>query len=283
MSEYIQNTQAWLDLRKSKIGSSDAPIIMGVSPFTTPYQLWEEKIGLKPFKEVTEAMERGKRLEPEARRKFEQQIGMDFFPEVRQHPQYDWMLASLDGINLEGNRAVEIKCPGTQDHQIALDGKVPEKYIPQLQHQMEVCDLDFIFYFSFNGSSGIILEIERDEKFIQDMLKKEQEFFRCMKEFDPPHLSDKDFIQRDDEEWKKSAIKWVTVQVQIKSLQTEEEYLRKELIAMAGSHNTMGSGVRLSKVIRKGNVDYKSIPEIQVMDLEKYRKPPIETWRLSCN
>ena len=40
-----QKSEEWLDWRKKGIGSSDAPIIMGVSPWKTPFELWEEKTG----------------------------------------------------------------------------------------------------------------------------------------------------------------------------------------------------------------------------------------------
>ncbi len=46
MSALIQHSNEWLELRKNKIGASDAPIIMKVSPWKTPYRLWEEKLGL---------------------------------------------------------------------------------------------------------------------------------------------------------------------------------------------------------------------------------------------
>lgn len=41
----LQNTQEWEKFRLQKIGASDAPIIMGVSPWKTPFQLWLEKQG----------------------------------------------------------------------------------------------------------------------------------------------------------------------------------------------------------------------------------------------
>ncbi len=40
------------------------------------------------------------------------------FPKVVLHPAHDWMMASLDGIDLDGNSIVEIKCPGQTDLEI---------------------------------------------------------------------------------------------------------------------------------------------------------------------
>ncbi len=42
-SQLIQNTPEWHAFRRKRIGASDAPVIMGISPWKTPYQLWIEK------------------------------------------------------------------------------------------------------------------------------------------------------------------------------------------------------------------------------------------------
>ena len=44
MKELVQQSEEWLEFRRSRIGASDAPIIMGVSPWKTHYKLWVEKI-----------------------------------------------------------------------------------------------------------------------------------------------------------------------------------------------------------------------------------------------
>ena len=35
------------ETRRNFIGGSDAPAIMGVSPWDTPYTCWEKKVGLR--------------------------------------------------------------------------------------------------------------------------------------------------------------------------------------------------------------------------------------------
>ena len=82
MKHLQQNTNEWLEFRRNKIGSSDAPIIMGKSPWKTPHQLWEEKMGIKDSFFESQAMRRGKDLEPEARTAFEEQTGLVMWPDV---------------------------------------------------------------------------------------------------------------------------------------------------------------------------------------------------------
>ena len=43
------NSPEWYELRKSGIGGSDAAAILGLSPWKTNVDLWEEKVGIKPL------------------------------------------------------------------------------------------------------------------------------------------------------------------------------------------------------------------------------------------
>jgi len=278
-----QNTPEWLELRRGKIGASDAPIIMGASPWKTPLQLWKEKLGLSNSSYMNPAMKRGHDLEEKARKSFQEMSGIYVEPAVFIHENHDWMMASLDGIDFSRTKAVEIKCPGQKDHEMALQGIIPEKYYPQLQHQIKVCSLEFIYYFSFNGESGKIIEVPRDDKFIAGLLKKELEFLKLLRDLESPKLLDRDFTEREDNEWALVACEWKTVNLQIKHLQEKEEELRNALIELSGNLSSQGAGLKLSKVIKRGLVDYKAIPELLNVNLDQYRKAPTECWRLTSS
>jgi len=175
-----QNTIEWLEFRKSKIGSSDAPIIMGASPWKTPHQLLDEKMGIKQSFYESPAMQRGKDLEPEARKRFEEETGLVVWPNVLIHPQHDYIMASLDGMTLDEKTAVEIKCPGKKTHKMAQEGHIPEHYHIQMQHQLAVTGLRTMFYYSFDGQKGVILKIQRDNSLVEEILIKEREFFQLV-------------------------------------------------------------------------------------------------------
>lgn len=284
MSALIQQTPEWLEFRKGRIGASDAPIIMGVSPWTTPYQLWLEKTSITPPKEKNWAQDRGLTLEDKARKKLEEMTGLCFFPEVVTHPEYEWMMASLDGMELGRKHIAEIKCPGFEDHSTALLGDIPEKYYPQLQHQLEVCGLDMIYYFSFDGENGVLLECHRDDKYIKKMIIKEKAFFNCMQDLIAPDMVDKDHRTRDSELWLKTSQRLILLQPSLKdarSILEQEEELKKQLISLSEGQSSIGGGVKLSKSLRKGSVEYSRIPELGTVDLDAYRKDPSEVWRVS--
>ncbi|MEC7839053.1 MAG: YqaJ viral recombinase family protein [Chlamydiota bacterium] len=275
MKHLQQNTNEWLEFRRSKIGSSDAPIIMGKSPWKTPHQLWEEKMGIKDSFFESQTMRRGKDLESEARKAFEAQTGLVVWPDVLTHNEHDFIIASMDGITMDGGQAVEIKCPGDKTHSMALQGIIPEHYQIQMQHQLAVAGLKKMFYYSFDGTQGILLELERDEQLIQELIQKEKEFYKYILDNDPP------YNQRTDELWQAYAKKWKSIQNDKRVIEVEEKKCREALIELAGEKTSQGSGIRVTKYSRKGRVAYEKVPELKMVDLEKYRQSTTEAWRIS--
>jgi putative phage-type endonuclease len=131
--ELIPNTPEWLEARKEYIGASDAPVIMGVSPYSTPYQLWQKKLGLLEETQ-TFAMARGHSLESQARAQVEERLGILLTPKVKTHSSLNWMMATLDGLSADGKTLVEIKCPAIADHMEALQGRIPLRYSISLRY-----------------------------------------------------------------------------------------------------------------------------------------------------
>ncbi len=282
MNEYLeQNTTEWLEWRKDKIGASDAPIIMEISPFKTPRELWLSKRG--EHEEIdTPWMKRGRDMESTALAAFEKEMDYVMFPIVLTHKSTPWMVASMDGITMERDAAVEVKCSGKVDHAIAKGGKIPDKYYPQLQHQMEVAGLDSIFYWSFDGSQGVCIKVERDDKYIKDMVKKEEEFYKLLIDGISPDLTDKDYRQKEgDIDWLDAEKKWKEDYVALQKAKKYEATARKDLINLSHGKSSMGRYAKLTRYLEKGRVNYADIPELEDVDLDEYRGEEKEKWRFS--
>lgn len=272
-----QGSNTWLELRKTKITASDAPIIDGASHFKTKIQLFNEKIGLTTSYQ-TDRMRRGLELEPIARELFSLKTGICVHPKVIVK---DWQLASLDGISECGKYLVEIKCAGKHDHDLALHGRVPSHYYPQLQHQMYVCNLDTMFYFSFDGVDGVALEVLRDDEYLKELNRKEYDFFSCLQNKVAPEPDENDYVENNDPEWQELADRYKRTKEIIEQLEQEQEHNREVLIRMSGNNNTRGAGISVMQVRRKGNIDYARIPELKNVDLDRYRKESSLSWRIS--
>ena len=77
-----QNTPEWLEFRKNKIGASDIPIIMGLSPYSTPLQLWKRKLGFLEEMQMNDCMRFGNENESIIRHKVSDALNMkldDFY------------------------------------------------------------------------------------------------------------------------------------------------------------------------------------------------------------
>lgn len=267
-----QGSAEWLEMRRGKIGASDAPKIMGVSPWGTALQLWQEKVGLREPQKRNAAMQYGIDREASARELFNRRSGATMKPEVKVHPLYDWMMASYDGLSEDGKRGLEIKHCGKLDWHHASNGKVPEHYYPQLQHQIEVGGLDMVYYMSVHGEEHAIIEVLPDRDYIMDLVAKELVFWECMESFIQPPPTDRDIETRNDAVWCRKATRWREVKEMLQAAEEEEAQLREELITLSGGSNVVGGGIQLSCVPRKGAVNYKQIPELLNIDVEKYRK-----------
>lgn len=274
------NNEQWLAWRRGGIGSSDAATIMGVSPWRTPYQTWKEKVYGNTEQLDNSSMKRGRELEPVARSWFEDRMKVSVFPQNKTHPNQDFIRASLDGLDLEGKVLVEIKCPNKDDHFVAINKKVPEKYIPQVQHQLLVTGLDGMYYCSFDGQDGAIVEVARDNAYIAAMFEEEQKFWDMVLKKEAPPLTDRDFVSMEGHHsWGEASKLWHETKAMLDVAEAKEKELRELMIALCEDRNAQGYGVKVSKSISQGSIDYKQVmADHPLIDWESYRKKPITKW-----
>ena len=96
--------EAWLNVRKNGIGSSDAAAAVGLNPYKSQLELWMEKTGRdadlpKPDPDDDSSpMYWGTLLEAFVATHYTKKTGNKIrrINAVLQHPEYSWMLANLD-------------------------------------------------------------------------------------------------------------------------------------------------------------------------------------------
>ncbi len=276
-----QGSPEWHALRKNKIGASDSSIILGINPWKTARQLWEEKLDITPQPPMNQAMLRGHELEPIAREFFITTTGKEALPAVLCHPELNWMMASLDGINHEEEFVLEIKCGGQKLHDQAKIGVIPDYYMCQIQHQLCVTGFSKAMYLSYFEGEGIIIPVDRNDQFIEDTLVPSlKEFWDCLSNLVEPALQDGDYVKMDSYAWNVAANNYKDISAQIKQLTEYQETLKNDIINLSYDRNCLGSGIRITKTKRKGVVDYGSIPELKDVNLENYRKKGSEYWTI---
>jgi putative phage-type endonuclease len=277
-----QNTAEWHHWRRQGIGASDAPVIMGETPFKTPKILWSLKTGRIEEEPAGSAARRGRELERFARRAYERQTGIQMEPLCMVHEGLEWMRASLDGLSFDGSTLLEIKCPiSLRDRASAQEGRIPSQYHAQLQHQLEVTRAERAHYWSFNGSDGILIEIRPDREYAKRLVEAEAAFWQLVKEDRWPELVNDELDLSSDRGWQEAALRYREVRLRLEGATAEEHQLRVTLEGLATARRTYGCGVEVLKSSRKGAVDYAAVAELRGVDLEPYRKPPVAVVKIN--
>lgn len=281
IQKLVQGSQEWLDYRRTLRNASETPAVMGISPWVSPYQLWLIKTG-RTTQEVTQAMSHGTQTEPQARAAYEVQTGYIMQPLVMQDGPYS---ASLDGITLEGNLIVEIKCPfrGRQSKlwKEAQGGTVPPYYAAQIQHQLMVSGASEAHLWVFADDEGLLLTVQCDKAAMDAIRGAWDTFAQYLESDTPPPLSEADSVLRDDAGWRVAASAFTEAKRVADSADEALEAARSKLLDLVKSPRETGAGVSVMKLWKAGNVDYKRIPELTGVDLDRYRNKGREEVRVT--
>ena len=266
-----QGSQAWLDYRLTMRNASETAAVLGVSPWCTPYQLWLLKTGRAQTK-ANAAMLRGTGLEPAARLAYETETGTIVQPLVLQDGLYS---ASLDGMTLQGDLIVEIKCPYKGQASTlwndVLAGQVPDHYAAQVQHQLMVSGAQLAHLYVFDGTEGLLRPIEPIDHAFQ-LIRDGWDQFQVYLDTDlPPPLTDADVVQREDADWAVAANAFAQAKLAADLADGAVTQAREALVALTQHPKEQGAGVSVTRFWKAGAVNYKAVPELKGVNFERYR------------
>lgn len=205
----FKTRQEWLKARQGRIGGSDAAAILGLNPYKTNVQLWEEKTGRRTAPDISEQpyVKYGTEAEGPLRELFK----LDF-PEYTVmyeegnmwlNDALPWGHASLDSwlLDQDGRRGIleikttEIMRAGQKD---LWKGRIPDNYYIQLLHYFLITGFDFAVLkgqlkFDIDGEMWLQTKhykIERSEVAddIEFLKEKESEFWQHVQQDNPPAL-----------------------------------------------------------------------------------------------
>lgn len=175
-------TPEQLELRRQGIGGSDAPAVLGISPWATPLDVYLDKVGT-PQPKSGEWLEWGNHLEAIVADVAAQRMGVQIrrVNKARTHPNHDWMRANLDR-DVVGQRAIfECKTAGMKTDEWGDPGtdQVPVHYLAQCAHYLAVMDYDVAYLpVLFMLSRKLeIYKIQRDPGVEQQLIRQESDFW----------------------------------------------------------------------------------------------------------
>ena len=294
-----QSGAVWLEWRKKGLGSSDAPIIMGVSPYKTPFKLYVEKIQDGCAEEKSNFIfEKGHRLEAACRARIEIETMTDWSPGLFEREDKPYIRASMDAANKEIMEGKEFKYVGKE---IFEKGVCPDHYFPQVMHQYLVTGFKRITMVLVTDHESLIdkkngvefvykeLEVPCDPEYCKKLFTALVKFreYNIDKRV-PPELTDRDAMPIKDANLKALLKKYKANQDKINKvshLEDENKALKEEIFALT-NHPLMSYGkIRISAGERQGAIDYSSIPAIKQMkkdELEAFRKASSVVRKITC-
>ena len=147
--QWVQRTPEWYAVRRDLLTASDAASALDIKPYasyrgSSRAELIRKKVTDAPLNNMFVA--HGQKYEDEARDLAASVLGETVVDVgLVRHPTLSWLAASPDGVTLTG-KLMEIKCPLKRE---VVPGQVPHHYLPQLQVQMECCDVDCTLFVQY--------------------------------------------------------------------------------------------------------------------------------------
>lgn len=205
----FDSRKEWLEARKNYIGGSDAASILGLNPYKTNVELWENKTGMKPTEDISDKpyVKYGIEAEEHLRSLF----ALDY-PEYevcyKEHNmwlnnEYPWGHYSADGwlIDPKGRlgileiKTTEILRSGQKEQ---WNKRIPQNYYIQLIHGFAIMKAEFAILkgqlkYKVNDEMWLITKhyrIERHEveSDMAYLMQAEKAFMKNVQEGIKPYL-----------------------------------------------------------------------------------------------
>jgi len=306
--DLTQRSPEWLRWRAQGVTASEAAVVLGRSPYKTPWRLWAERTGLarEPDLSANPHVRRGNALEDAARQAFEERHGTLLLPLCGESEEHPVLRASFDGIADDGS-PVELKVPAERTF-AEVSAKKTEAaafrlYWPQVQHQFFVADADHGWLVFFGGPEPerlLEFPVERDEAFLSGELVPEcLSFWEAIaKRKEPKRDPARDLYVPVGEEldhWSVLAGEYrdllrekACLDALLKESKEELARIEAALIAMMGGFLAAETaGLKVTRFLQNGSIDYAKalktlLPDLDPSEFENYRRKASERVRVTA-
>lgn len=265
--------------RRKYIGSSDIGAIMGVSPYKSKRELWLEKVGLVKAEDISLQPQiiMGQELESVIREKLEAKYETKF--PSKTFTINNWR-AQCDGYSEDKLLIVEIKTVGKERFEEAKRGEIPEVYKLQIQWQLFLSGASKAVYAAFYVKDDELATVDvlPDEPLWEKLKEAADHFWNCVVNNEEPD----EYLL--DQSAKETVRQWALAKVAFDEAKAKFEELDEALKGFLEDRKIDGlewRGFKAISVERVGSVNYKSIKELEGVDLEKYRAKPSKFYKLS--
>ena len=286
-----QRSQEWLDARRGLLTGSNIGAALGVNPWKTPEDLIRQMVrdyhGAPSEFSGNMATEYGTAHEPLATMDYMGKTGRH--PEecgFYIHPELPWLGASPDAF-VDDDRLLEIKCPfGLRNKKgaelVFKTAAEQPHYYAQMQIEMACTGRTICDFYQWAPNGDSLEEAPYSAEWFTENLPRLEKFYQWyLSERDnPEHLEDK---AKEINTLKAAKLieEYDRAKAAIDDAEARKKEIMAELVQLSKERDAVIHGRKLTKVERKGNVNYSKVPELKGVDLEPYRGKSSEFWRLS--
>tara|TARA_B100001287_G_scaffold66836_1_gene54614 strand:- start:3949 stop:4887 length:939 start_codon:yes stop_codon:yes gene_type:complete len=304
LKDINQGTALWKAWRKSKLTGSNAPAMMGESPYTKREDLltsyttgYSKPVGGK----VQDLFNKGHQAEEAAR-----PIVAELMTEVEKTPitleaqccemedsdfpegtpaatleiLKDKLACSLDGMTEDGSIIFEHKLWNKKLAQAIDDQQLPQYIMWQLEHNLMVSGAKRCIFVTSDGTPAQmkLLEYHANPLAQAALLEGWVTFLKDAETHEPVDIVDATKLP----EWVSGEEELFSIDSQIASLEQRKGEIRQQLEDMAAGRKMVGNRYMSITTKSKGTISYKNavVANNPDWDLEEYRSQPSTTFQL---
>lgn len=179
-----ENRDDWLASRNQGIGGSDVAGILGLSPWSSPHEVWEQKTGRSDGSKDFLRLRLGRALEPFTISEFERETGLEvitFHKHTFVRRDHPWARGNMDGLVFDGRHLVgdyEGKTAGIFAKS-DWEHEIPVYYQTQGQWYSWIPDFEQTFFgVLFLGRTSFEDRLlRRDDDDVREMVEASEEFW----------------------------------------------------------------------------------------------------------
>lgn len=184
--------ERWLELRRGGIGGSDIGAVMGLSPYSSAFEVWCDKKGMTKPMPMNVDLEFGIHMEPVLRAWTQERINVEAeaivlaSPYLYRAPDDPRAIANIDGVicfsGTEIPVGLEIKTASVYQEKAWEGEEIPDHYYAQMQWYMRVTGLQSWTMAALVGKRFFLRDIPRNPAFIEQQIQSAAAFNQMLDE-----------------------------------------------------------------------------------------------------
>jgi hypothetical protein len=135
----------------------------------------------------------------------------------------------------------------------------------------------------FDGRQGILIERTPQPERWKAIRAAWDGFMELIHTDQPPLLTERDTVERLDPDWRLAAERLINAKRVADAAAQEFEAAKRALVALTTHPSERGAGVCVTRYWKAGPVDYRQIPQLAEVDLERFRAPGREEVRVTVS